>query len=56
MRHGTQGHVAESREPTRRLGGVEEARTRGRGHTSPRGCWGGTTWQVRGLAGEGPTS
>ena len=43
MRHGTQGHVAEPREPTRCLGGTEEARTRGRGHTSPRGRPGGAT-------------
>ena len=55
MQHGTQGHVVEPREPTWHLGGVEEARTRDRGHTSPRGCPGDATWQVRGLAGEGPT-
>ena len=48
MRHGTQGHVAELQEPTQRLGGAKEARTRGRGHTSPRGRSGGATWQVRG--------
>ena len=30
MRHGRQGHVAESREPTRRLGGIEVEQTRGR--------------------------
>ena len=37
MRRGTQGHVAEPREPTRRLGGTKEARMRGRGHASPCG-------------------
>ena len=54
MRHGRQGHVAEPREPTRRLGGAEVARTRGRAmrvhanaRVAPRG-------NVRGLAGEGP--
>ena len=31
MRHGTQGHVVEPREPTRRLGGAKEALTCGRG-------------------------
>ena len=30
MRHGTQGHVVQPREPTRRLGGAEVARTRGK--------------------------
>ena len=41
MRHGTQGHVAEPLEPTRRLGGEKEARTRGRGHPSLGGRLGG---------------
>ena len=30
MRHGMQGHVAEPREPTQRLGGEDEARTHGK--------------------------
>ena len=34
----------------------EVARTRGRGHASPRGRPGGTTWLVTRLAVEGPTS
>ena len=55
MRHGMQGHMAEPHEPTWRLGGAEEAQMRGRGHVSPRGHPGSATWQVRGLAGEGPT-
>ena len=37
MRRGTQGHVAELCEPTRRVGGAQEAHTCGRGHASPRG-------------------
>ena len=45
MRRGTQGHVAEPREPTRHAGGAQVARTRGRGHGSPRRRLGGATWQ-----------
>ena len=55
MRHGTQDHVAEPRDPTRRAGGVQVAETRGRAarvhadaRVAPRG-------DERGLAGEGPT-
>ena len=54
MRHDTHGHVAEPREPTRHLGGVEETRTRGRGHASPRGRPGGSMWQCKGLQVKGP--
>ena len=54
MRHGTQGHVAKPREPTRHLDGAEEERTRGRGHTSPRRRPGGTTWQCEGWQVKGP--
>ena len=53
MRHGTQGHMAEPCEPTRRLGGAEEARTSGRGPASPYRRPGGAMWQVRGLAVDG---
>ena len=55
MRHGTQGHVAEPREPTRRLCGAEVVRTRGKAtrvhadaQVAPHGE------RVIGLAGEGP--
>ena len=55
MRHVTQGHMAERREPTQCLGGTKVARTRGRttqvhadAQVAPRGS-------VRGLASEGPT-
>ena len=44
IRHGMQGHVVELREPTRRTGGAQVARMRGKGHTSPRGHPGGATW------------
>ena len=50
MRRGTQGHVAEPREPTR----LKVGRKRGRGHGSPCGCPGGTTWREGGLQVEGP--
>ena len=58
MRRGTQGHVAEPREPTWRAGGAQEARTRVRGHASPRGhttsaTWQGG-WQVKGSRVSGP--
>ena len=45
MRRGMQGHVAGPREPMRGAGGAQVARTRGVGHTSPRGCPGDATWQ-----------
>ena len=54
MQHGTQGHVAEPHEPTRHLGGAKEAQMRDRGHTSPRGRSGGTTWQCEGWQVKGP--
>ena len=49
----TQGHMAEPRKEPRWLERMR-TRTRGRGHASPRGCTGGATWRVTGLAGEGP--
>ena len=50
IRHGTQGHVAAPRRPTRG-GGADTWQ----GHGSPRGRpGGGTTWQVRGMAVDGP--
>ena len=57
MRRGMQGHVAEPCEPT-----WHRWRTSGadvwQGHTSPRGCQGGTTWQegwqVKGARVSGP--
>ena len=56
MRHGTQGHVAEPREPTQvptwRGGGTNAWQ----GHMSPRERPGGATWhEVFGLADDGPT-
>ena len=50
MRRGTQGHVAEPREPTQH----KVAQTRGRGHASPRGRPGGATWHEGGWQVEGP--
>ena len=44
MRHGTQGHVAEPRKPTRCLGGADAWQ----GHASPRGRPGGAMWQCEG--------
>ena len=55
MRHGKQGHVAELREPTRRLGGAEVARTRGRAMRVHAGAQVAPHSSVRGMAGEGPT-
>ena len=56
MRHGTQGHMAEPREPTQvptwRRGGTNAWQ----GHMSPRERPGGATWhEVFGLADDGPT-
>ena len=55
MRHGTQGHVAEPREPTQAPawhGGGADA---WQGHTSPRGRLGGATWhEVFALVDDGP--
>ena len=54
MRHGTQGHVAEPREPTRCASDAQVARTRGRAtrvHADARVAPGE---DERGLAGEGP--
>ena len=50
MRHGMQGHVAEPREPTRHLGGAEEARMRGRGHVASEGAG---RCRAQGLVGPG---
>ena len=44
MRHGTQGHMAEPREPTRCLG-VADSVDAWQGHASPLGRPGGATWQ-----------
>ena len=59
MQRGTQGHVAEPREPTCRLGDAKEARTRGRGHTSPHGRLRGRHvvrggWHLKGPLVSGP--
>ena len=54
MRRGTQGHVAELRKPTWHASDAQVARTRGRGHASPRGRPGGTTWHEGGWQVKGP--
>ena len=38
-------HLTEPRKPTRHAGGAQVTRTGSRGHASPCGCPGGTTWQ-----------
>ena len=55
MRHGTQGHMAVPRKPTRALAWREGGADEWQGHASPRGGSGGATWQRVRLAGDGLT-
>ena len=54
MRHGMQGHMAKPLEPTRRLGGAEVARARGRATRVHADAQVAARGSVRGLEGEGP--
>ena len=45
MQCGTQGHMAEPREPTRCAAGAQVARMHGRDNASPRGRLGDAKWQ-----------
>ena len=55
MRHGMQCHVAEPREPTRRMGGAEVVRACGKVTQVHADAQVAACGSVRGLAGEGPT-